>query len=423
MEEKINELAIPQSDDEKALKSAVTCQAMSVQFAPISTDIQVDTRQATRLPLTEITNLGTAFSELSQVLQSSSQPITELGKGVVQLTDKVGNPVDLSILNVAKDGSGALGSFMNAEGKLSQVRIHEAVIDVKDAAAGLPYDPTTLFMAAALAEINKKLDEIQETQKEMFEYIRNKDKADLRGSLDTLSDVLNNYRYFWNNEQYKNNKHILVQSIRNDANSAIIQHRAEIKGRLGKRGFFHLNQDVSSVIDVVRSEFEEYRLAVYLYAFSSFLEVMLLENYDGDYLAGTAEKIERFALDYRMLYTEAFNSIENDSETSVESTLLGGISGISGFLGKAIAKTPIGERTQVDEFFQDASANLIGFKKGLSSDMLSKLVEASTSDVRPFIENIESVDRLYNEPYLLLGDADSVYVVPIERQLPYGEDE
>ena len=55
--------------------------------------------------------------------------------------------------------------------------------------------------------------------------------------------------------------------------------------------------------------------------------------------------------------------------------------------------------------------------------MLSKLIEASTSDVRPFIENIESVDRLYNEPYLLLGDADSVYVVPIERQLPYGEDE
>ena len=38
----------------------------------------------------------------------------------------------------------------------------------------MPYDPTMLFMAAALAQINQKLDAIQDTVNEMFEYMRRK---------------------------------------------------------------------------------------------------------------------------------------------------------------------------------------------------------------------------------------------------------
>ena len=43
---------------------------------------------------------------------------------------------------------------------------------------------------------------------------------------------------------------------------------------------------------------------------------------------------------------------------------------------------------------------------------MKELIEASSSDVRPFIDNIENVSRLYNEPVMLMADEAAVYVLP-----------
>lgn len=50
-----------------------------------------------------------------------------------------------------------------------------------------------LFLAAAVAQINQKLDAIQATVDELFQYERERDKAKLRGSLKTLLGILQEY--------------------------------------------------------------------------------------------------------------------------------------------------------------------------------------------------------------------------------------
>ena len=76
-------------------------------------------------------------------------------------------------------------------------------------------------MAATLMSIDKKLDSIQEIQQEIIKFLEQKEKSNLKGNLDTLYDVINNYKYNWNNEKYKTNKHILVQSIRQESFKSI----------------------------------------------------------------------------------------------------------------------------------------------------------------------------------------------------------
>ena len=56
---------------------------------------------------------------------------------------------------IMQDGSSKLVTLKPADG-------------IQQVATTVPYDPTSLFMASALMEINKKLDAIQETQQEMF---------------------------------------------------------------------------------------------------------------------------------------------------------------------------------------------------------------------------------------------------------------
>lgn len=397
-------------------KADIARQALDMEFTPQSTDIPVSLDKATKLPLAEIASLGTAFASLPAVFRTVTQTVSISGEGLLRATDASGNPLDLRILQAFDDGSGLMGSFRDASNGFGQARLHTVASQTADVVTTMLYDPTTFFMAAALMEINKKLDAIQETQQEMFEYIRNRDKAELRGDLETLSDVLNSYRFNWDNAQYKNNKHILVQQIRNDAEKAIIQHRAQIEGKFKSKGPIHIDKEVRDKAAAIRDELEEYRLSVYLYSFASFLEVMLLENFDPDYLAATAGKIEERSLAYRMLYTKAYDALESQADSSVRAVALGGLSGAMGFLGKVIEKTPVGDLTPIDEALQDASKGIGDFSRGVKRDMMRKIADARSSDVRPFVENIENVNRLYNEPTMLLADEDAIYVLPIEKE-------
>lgn len=397
-------------------KADIARQALDMEFTPQSTDIPVSLDKATKLPLAEIASLGTAFASLPAVFRTVTQTVSISGEGLLRATDASGNPLDLRILQAFNDGSGLMGSFRDASNGFGQARLHTVASQTADVVTTMLYDPTTFFMAAALMEINKKLDAIQETQQEMFEYIRNRDKAELRGDLETLSDVLNSYRFNWDNAQYKNNKHILVQQIRNDAEKAIIQHRAQIEGKFKSKGPIHIDKEVRDKAAAIRDELEEYRLSVYLYSFASFLEVMLLENFDPDYLAATAGKIEERSLAYRMLYTKAYDALESQADSSVRAVALGGLSGAMGFLGEVIEKTPVGDLTPIDEALQDASKGIGDFSRGVKRDMMRKIADARSSDVRPFVENIENVNRLYNEPTMLLADEDAIYVLPIEKE-------
>lgn len=409
-----NELAVEIQKPERSiqnLEAEIARQVLDIEFQPHDTDsdIPVSLDKATKNPMAEIASLGTAFASVPEAFQTATQSIAPAADNIYQVIFPQGAT---GALKAAKEG-GSHGFAIMQDGS-SKLATLVPVDGVQQVATTVPYDPTSLFMAAALMEINKKLDAIQETQQEMFEYIRNKDKAELRGDLETLSDVLNNYRFNWDNAQYKSNKHILVQQIRNDAEKAIIQHRAQIKEEFDGKGPIHIDKDVRDAADAIRDELEEYRLSVYLYSFASFLEVMLLENFDPDYLSATAGKIEERALAYRMLYTKAYDALESQADSSVRAMALGGLSGAMGFLGKAIEKTPVGDFTPIDEALQEASKGIGEFSKGVKRDMMRKITDARSSDVRPFVENIENVNRLYNEPTMLLADDDAIYMLPIE---------
>ena len=405
---------------------------MELGAAP-STTIQVDLNEATRIPLDDMASLGPAFVPLAESFRTMTQTVTTktvatASEPTLRITTKAGEVLDLSILQNLKDAQGTLkeakGSFKDAKGAMVSLRdtarnvahpqLRAVTEQTTTVATAIPYDPTTLLVAAALAETNRRLDAIQQTQQAMFTYLQQHDQADLRGNLETLSDVMDNYRYNADNDKYKANKHILVQAIRNDAEKAIIFHQAQLEQKLnaksGAKGLIKTDKDVRKKVGSVRDELDEYRLSVYLYAYSSFVEVMLLQNFNKDYLASTAAKIERYANTYRELYTGAYNALEKEASSSVRAYALGGLSTALGHIGKAIEKTPVGA-TQLDERITVAGKGVGKLNDDVRGGMLGTLVDACQSDVRPFVENIERVSELYNEPSMLLLGEDAVYVV------------
>lgn len=418
MQEETNAL-IPSNDGNRELVKDADkeiASRFSAQLAKHTTDIEVDISRAERLPLSELTSLGVGFASLPKAVRTVTTTTQAAAGQLLTVTDSLDKPLDVRVLQAFKDGSGIMGSYRDAAKGFGQARFHLAGPQATTVVTTVPYDPTALFMAAALMQINQKLDDIKQTQQEMFDYLKDKDRAKLRGNLDTLRDVLDNYRFNWDNETYKKKKHALVQSIRNDAAAAIVQQRAEVRKAVGKEaGLLHFDEDARRKARKTLSDLKEYRLSVYLYGFSSFLEVLLLENIDENYLHNVAEGIESRAVEYRKLYTRAYDLIERDADSSIRAALLGGMSGAMGGLGKAIEETPLGSLTPIDEALIDAGKGVGDFSHEVKNDILKDLpTAAGASDVRPFVEDIENLSRLYNDPVMLLADEDAIYILPGE---------
>lgn len=384
--------------------SEIARQAMDVEFLPVHMTKPETLHKAKKYPLGEIAALGTAFASMPEAVRT----VTTVSEGIY----KVVLPAGAEGLKTLKNGQikGAFAKMQDGGSKLAEL------VPIADAPTTVPYDPTTLFMAMALAEINRKLDTIQETQQEMFEYMRQKDDAIRRGNLETLADVLNNYKFNWDNETYKTNKHNQVQGIRQNAGQDIIFLRSQIASRLEKNKLINLDGDAEGKLDDVLTMLKDYQVAVYLYSFSSFLEVMLLENFDGEYLESIIGRINKHSLDYRTVYTEAYNQLEQQTETTLQQHVLGGLSAAGRTLGSAIEKTPLGDVSPIDEAFIDAGKRFGQIKDGHRSSVLERLPEAKVADVRPFTESLSSVNTLYNQPSELLTDGETFYLLPSDEE-------
>lgn len=83
-----------------------------------------------------------------------------------------------------------------------------------------------------------------------------------------------------------------------------------------------------------------------------------------------------------------------------------------------VASTPIGDKTQIDEAIVDKAKALKRLSSSGARKSVNILASAKPGFMRPFIESIQELDRLHNEPVALaLGDS-SLYVLPLgEDQL------
>lgn len=373
------------------------------------TDIAVDTEGAIKLPIDGMPALGAGLSALTSLFRSVG-PSGDCAT-LLKVTDKFGNPLDPAILN--SDGAGLLGSYLNSSTKeLSQARFHVVDSDVVQSVSSISYDPTMLFMAAALAQVNQKLDAIQETVDEMFEYLRQKDKAEVRGNVRILEGVLEEYKHNWNNEIWRKSAHMKTMDIKQESEKSIVHLRAQIKGKIVGRSFAELRLAMDGRLEEVLDRLKEYQLAVYTYSFASFLEPMLSGNFSEENIAAVVAKIGDHGNEYRELYTACYDAIEGSARGSIDSLVLGGVAAAATGLGGILERVPLVGLTPIDEVVSGAGRGLEGFNDEMTSCLMGKLCRAKAPDLRPFQQSLETVSVLCNHPYQLAVDEESVYLLP-----------
>ena len=378
---------------ETARKNELLKAMSATELAPLEVKNEISVQTYSKIPLSRLTALGTGF----EPVVSAIQQVTNHGQatsGFYKVTIPKGTH-----LAQFKEKSGFLGTAVGEHGIVGQAQLNPLLCD-----------PTTLLAAAALANIDKKLDSIQEVQQEMLDFLAQKEKSALKADLNFLMDIQNNYKYNWNSEKYKAANHAKVLDIRQEAARQIDFYQEQIKKQLGKKALLHSDHDVQKMLEKVQGEFKEYQLALYTYGFAYFLEVVLQENYEKAYLSAIAKRIDEMAFQYREFYSLAYSQIENMSKSSLQAHLFGGLSAINKGAGTAIAKIPGINKSQIDETLIEAGERIGAYKNRRVQTTMQQLLERQSSCVRPFIDNINAVNRLYNEPVTLIFNHDTLYL-------------
>lgn len=377
-----------------------------VQLVP--TDIDVDLTPAAKIPLDQIASLGAGFASIPEQFRTFTMQNNGM---LMEAFDKYGRQMSISELNTLHGSTDHIGSHPDPLTHIGQARFREA----PSTSFTAPINPATIAMAVALSQINQKLDAIQQTQQEMFDYLKQQDKAKLRGDLQTLVDMMDGYRFNWGNPTFRQNKHAKALDIRQDAEQSIIHLRAQIKTKLAEKSLIANRFEISQRLDEVLDRLKEYQLSLYLYSFAAFAEVMMLENFDKDYLKAIAGKIEERSIQYRQVYAECYDAIESRSEKALDSAVLGGLSTAGKALGSFIRKTRIGDLTPIDEALEGAGEGIGSFNESQTEKLLEKLRLAKTPEVKAFSDSLASVNAIYNKPTRLLTDSENIYVLPFEQ--------
>lgn len=378
---------------ETARKNELLKAMSATELAPLEVKNEISVQTYSKIPLSRLTALGTGF----EPVVSAIQQVTSHGQatsGFYKVTIPKGTH-----LAQFKEKSGFLGTAVGEHGIVGQAQLNPLLCD-----------PTTLLAAATLANIDKKLDAIQEVQQEMLDFLAQKEKSALKADLNFLMDIQNNYKYNWNSEKYKAANHAKVLDIRQEAARQIDFYQEQIKKQLGKKALLHSDHDVQKMLEKVQGEFKEYQLALYIYGFAYFLEVVLQENYEKAYLSAIAKRIDEMAFQYREFYSLAYSQIENLSKSSLQAHLFGGLSAKNKGAGTAIAKIPGINKSQIDETLIEAGERIGAYKNRRVQTTMQQLLERQSSCVRPFIDNINAVNRLYNEPVTLIFNHDTLYL-------------
>lgn len=375
----------------------------------VPTDIEVKADDALRIPFDQLPALGAGLASLAEAIAPTVAAVA--APVLFTVTDAAGSPLSPSVLHAFKDGTGLLAAYRDPEKGFAQARLH--VADAVQAPV-VAFDPATLAMAAALMVITQKLDSIQRTQEEMFEYLRQRDKAELRGALQALADIARDYRFNWGNATFLQSAHAQVLEVRKQADAAATLQRAQVRGKLAG-GPIEVRAAVDARLGELVDHLAEYRLATYANALASFLEPLLSGNSDATYLRSVAERISAHGVAYRKLYTECYEAVEASSRASLDAAILGGISEAGKALGGLLSMTPIGDLTPVDDALVGAGEDLGKFNEGITDSLLGRLRAMSSPEVLPLQQGVESLASLRERPMAIAADSGALYLLPSEE--------
>lgn len=300
-----------------------------------------------------------------------------------------------------KDGAN-LGAIMGEDGVVGQARWVEQSVN-----------PTMVFAAAALHNIEEKLDEIIEISKEMFEFEQIKEEAQLQADAEFLTNTLRDYQYNVGNQLWLNSQTTVVSQCKNRSIAFINIYEKLAKDASKDAGFIdklvHTNDKAKTKVEKAIRYLENYQKGMFLYAFSQYVHVLVSESYDEKYLEHIQNDIDERSAEYRNVFTEISFELEEYAKKSLDLKTVDFLGTASKSLGNLADKVPLINKTHVGESLNNVGDSMKQHSKHSVDDKVINISKYQKAPVAQFSENIKQISDMHHNQLEMYYDDENVY--------------
>lgn len=372
--------------------------------------IEVTENNSVSVPIGELSALGGAVSSLIPSLRTVTQTTSIETKGLYQLA----NAAVGDTLKVAKNGK-FWGAFKTSEGKSKFAQLTEVDPLSATTQTVMPIDPATMMMAVALYSVEKQLGEILEMEKQILSFLEQDKESEVKADLKMLTNIIQEYKFNWNKEQYISSHYTLALNIKRTAEKNIDFYRKQISEVLKKKKILTANKSIDSVEKSLEKKFKYYRVSLYNYSLASFLGVMLLGNFQENYIMQVKSVIEKYSDEYIQIYEASAGYLEKMGESSIEGNVVKGIGTVGKAMGNFIGGIPVIKNGPVDEWLVEAGSDLRQVGNQMKRKSVHRFEVISDAGTSGFITQFDEMNRIYNYTTAICFDDEKIYLVEGQR--------
>lgn len=324
----------------------------------------------------------------------------------------IGTPV-IEAVNAITSGSGGSGLYMvnTAGGTLFKCAEKGAYIGGMTTASGkigqaaltpIALSPVTLCSTLTMASTMIKLDEISRDVKEILTYIDISDRATIKGGMDRLIEIMDEYKENANNKELLK---VAMEEVRIRHLNDMLQMREKYKNRIDE-----LIRDNKSNIEhynKIRKAYYYYIWATYLLCICKFMLIGYEEKYDNAHLMREKEKISKYNDEIKSTYKECYEYIENHYDKS----LIERVKQVGEFLATTYSEVPTFISNPVLSTIASLSKEPIHDNRiNAKEKEINRIEEVNKPDLERLMNRIDSINKFYNEPFNMMVDKDNIYI-------------
>lgn len=364
----------------------------------------INLKNTLSLPIEELSMLGASVSSLVPAFNTITQTTSLPTDGLY----KIANAALGDTLKMAQNGN-AWGAMKTIKGKSKMVQLKEVGSLTATTKTVLPIDPATIIVAMMLYSIEKDIKEISETQKKILSFLEVENESQIEADVETLMEIVNNYKYNWDKELVVANSHNVIMDIKNRSIKNILAFQKKLTTEVSKKQLLTSQGKINSTLADLLKKFKYYRLSIYIFSLASLMEIMLSDNFKEEYIENTKNEIEKLSSKYRDYFNEASLYIEKISKNGVEANLFKGIGLAGKTAGKFIGNIPLIKKGPVDEFLKAKGENLYNDAQEIEKNLVRNFAALANPGTRILIEKIEDLNYIYNRTNQICFNKDSIF--------------
>lgn len=351
-----------------------------------------------------ISTLGKSGGVLAPIVDNISKEIITT-KNNSETLYKIINIKKGDELKYNKKNKAFWGAIKKKEGNSELAKLKEVKLD-----NALDINPANIMLAFAVYEIEKDLNEIKEISKKIISFLEKDKEAEIEADLETLKTTLQELKYNTDNKQYLSNNHKHVMDIKRTAKKNMLFYKKQITDDLKNEKLFTTNQIMKNIQKDLENKFKYYRLSLFIYSFSSLLEISLLSNYQEEYLLSKKNELKELDDEYLKEFTNAREFVFKTSNKSLEGNVLSGLGSAEKAIGSLAEKVSIIKDRKVDEWLNDNGEKLKQKGREMNESFVNKFEELKESTITTFVNKIENINNIYNNSNAIYFDKNCMYL-------------